>query len=148
MMKKGQANFMVVILMVVIIAMIAISVIWGTIRAQQDTTAVTNDPFTAINLTCVRITDNCYLAGTLITKNATGNTITTGNFSECGEGSLRYGALVNIQNDTDVLPAQNASYTESACGRITGLTGTIIDYVPLLMAVVILVFVSAFAIKQ
>ena len=147
---KGQANAMVILLMVIIIAMVSISVVWGIIRNQQDTTAVTENLFTGINDTCVRLTDNCISPNTLSVINTTNATkdITT-NFTECGDTSNIYGARGNIGHcgECERTLALNASYTEQACGRITGLTGTIIDYIPLLMAVLILVFVAGFAIK-
>lgn len=148
--QKGQANVMVVIMITIILAMVAISVVWGLVRSQQDTTTITDDQFTGINETCVRLTDNCYVPNTLSITNSTSKTKDVGgNFTECGDTSMVYGARGNIAEcgECELSLALNASYTEQACGRITGMTGTIINYLPLLMAVIILVFVAAFAIK-
>lgn len=150
-MKKAQTNAMVIIMMVVIIAMVSISVTWGLIRDQRDTRAITEDPFVVANGTCIRVTNLCIRRGTTSTiENATeaspANRV--GNFTECGIGNDLYG--YNTHNETDVAligQTMNSSYTEESCTPIVGITGTIIDYIPILMAVLILVFVSAFAIK-
>ncbi len=146
-MKKAQTNGMVIILMVVIIAMVAISVAWGLIRSQQDTTSIVDDVFTVSNTSCVRIVDTCYTPNTLVVTNATDGAGATGNFTECGAGVIPYGAIGVVDWDYATGDTANATYTQQACQRLTGLTGTIIDYVPVLMAVLILVFVAGFSIK-
>ena len=147
--KKAQTNMMVIIMITVILAMVAISVTWGLIRGQLDTTAISSDPFTATNETCTRVTTNCIVAGstTEILNNSDAVDVTN-NFVECGAGINVYGYDMAPEANTSLVGEQvNATYTEEACTRITGLTATIINYVPLLMAVIILVFVSMFAIK-
>ncbi len=147
--KQGQANAMIILLMVIIIAMVSISVVWGLIRSQQDTTAITSDPFTPQNGSCVRVTDLCINPGstTAILNDSDGVNLLN-NFTECGTTGSLYGyeSIPGTVPSTIGVQA-NATYTEQACGRITGFTGTIIDYIPLLMAVLILVFVAGFAIK-
>ena len=144
-MKKGQTNMVVIIMVTIILAMVSISIVWGLIRSQQDTTAIKNDTFTTSNTSCVRLTNNCYIANSLTVDNL--STDHTGNFTECGSSSMLYGTIGAANWPLASGDLMNASYTEQACGRITGLTGTIINYVPLLMAVLILVFVAGFAIK-
>lgn len=149
-MKKGQVSggMMIAIMIVVIFSMVAIQVSWSLIRTQLDTTAITDDPFVVANTSCVRITDLCFTKGTLTVESNYAHD-STGNFTECGIGNDLYGALANMvdANFTDG-ETINSSYTEESCTPITGMTATLINYLPILMAIVILAFIGGYAMMR
>lgn len=145
--KKGNTAI-VTLTVVVIIGIIALSVGWELIQDKTTSETITDDTFTGLNGTCTRVTsasDRCILSTTNI-QNATGNQVdVSGNFTVCGttSGSDLNGYYVSATPNF-VGQSFNASYLEVACTQLTGTTGTIANYVPLLWAVVILVFVAGF----
>ncbi len=145
--KKGQ-GVIIGMSIAAILLVVILGVIFSTINDQISETPVEDDTFTAINLTCVRFTNDCYLAGSLTTENTTSVPVvaTTASMTECGDSSLRlFGASVNIQNESNVSTSQNASYTEVSCGFIAGgTTRTLITIISVLLAIVILVFIVNF----
>jgi len=145
-MKKAQlSGVMLGILITVIMAMIVIQVVFSLIEAKTTTTAVTGDQFTPQNQSCVRLTTECLQRGTLSVVNASTGKVLTGNFTECGTGNDLFGAVGNFIGCDECDQIQNASYTEVDCQPLPGgLTTTIINYLPLLLAVVILVFVAGY----
>jgi len=139
-MKNKKGN-MLAITVVLIIALIALSIVVSLITGQQATTAVADDQFTALTSTCVRITDNCYTPNSVVVTNATSGDVATGNFSECGSAGVDFFGLSEAGGQYNSQTA-NATYTEQSCERLTGFTATIINNVPLLLAVALLVFVA------
>lgn len=143
--KYGNLTIVIVAISVtVILAVILTSISWENVNDRTTTQAVTADTFTAVNGSCVRITDDCYLSNTLVVKNATNNLVITGNFTPCGENNDYYGAWLKPTGGQKYLNGAgvNASYTKISCDYITGGTAMIIRYTPILMAVAILAYVG------
>lgn len=140
--KKANADIMVTLTVTAIIAIIAISIVVGLITNQTSTTAVTDDLFTGDNGVCVRVTGECLISTSLSIKNGS-QTAGAGNYTSCPTDQFdHYGVqLTDAEFDATAL---NATYSERSCEYIAGTTGTIIGYVPLLMAVGLLVFVAFF----
>lgn len=143
--KNGQAAMIGLFITVVILAIVG-SVSWSFISSQRDTTTITDDQFTATNGTCIQVTDNCISSTTKI-ENVTLPVTTTGNFSLCGVGvnTGRYnGYLLNIDGADASIDGltQNASYNEASCSYVTGTAGTIISYISIALALVLLAFVA------
>ena len=151
-MKKGNIQgIFITIMIVAILAMVALSVSWGLIRGQLDTNAITNDAFTSADngsLVCTRILDTCFSEGTVVVTNATNGALATGNFTECGTGNDLFGLTTDVECPSCNGATFNATYTQESCTPITGITGTMIDYIPLLMAIVLLAFVGSYAMKS
>ncbi len=149
--KKGQGAIVAMsigaILLVVILA-----VIFSTLTAQTTTTTVTDDPFTAINETCVRLTTDCYTPGSLTIVNASDNINALTNFTECGDSSvLLFGARGDISGcvSCENTLGLNASYGQRSCGFITsGTTRTIINLLPVLLGIAILIFIVGFIVLK
>lgn len=142
---KGKKGSIMLWFVTIIIAVIVVGILFGLIAGQQKTTAITDDQFTGSTSSCVRFTDSCYLPGSLSLVNATTGatlTITTANYTECGTGQDLYGAvLLNSTYNGDTI---NASYSQVSCERVTGMTANIINYIPVLLALAVLVFVWVF----
>lgn len=143
--KKGQlgATVIIGISVTLIIAVIMVGIVFSQITNQQTETAVSNDLFTANNDTCVRLdASNCIQPASLTVANGTDDF--SGNFSECGDGNDVYGAQLSAVGGGTGLDGTglNASYTQRDCGYITGTTGTILNYVPILLAVALLAFLG------
>lgn len=126
-----------------IIALMSITVGWDLVQSQTNTSTVNEDLFTAINGTCVDVTENCIVSLTAV-HNTSGTLIGSGNYSLCAveSGAGRYDGIL-LTNPTYGL-SLNATYIESSCQRVTGTSGTILNYIPLLMAVVLLVGVAIY----
>ncbi len=146
--KKGQGAIIAMSIGVILLVVI-LAVIFSTLSEQTTTTAVVGDQFTGINETCVRVTPNCYSPGSLSVINTTdADTELGGNFSECGDSSVvLYGAFGDISSclGCEESNALNASYTERSCGFITsGTTRTLINLLPVLLAIAVLIFILGF----
>ena len=151
--KKGQM-MIVGMSIAVILAVVIFTVIFSVIDENLKQTAIDADQFTAVNATCTRVTDQCITKGSTSTVlNATGTgatAIMTGNFTECGASGDLYGynlkatGLAVLDGST-----MNASYTEEGCGYIqSGTTRTLVSVIPILLALLILVFIAGFAIVK
>lgn len=146
-----KGNMMAGVMVTLILVVLVTSIVFSFISSARDTTTVTDDQFTASNTTCVQITDNC-IVSLISMENATGTgTIGLSNFSICTVKSG--GGLQGVQISGDATTEThytekllNATYISESCQKITGMTSTMIGYLPLLMAVAILVFV-AFLVK-
>jgi len=150
-MKKGQVSTIIAIFIPLLIGVVVLGVIFSFISDRMQQTAITFDEFTgAANYACARVTNDCLVAGTGIVYNQSHTS--TGNFTECGEGSDLYGFRTNgtglaVNNFESV--ALNSSYTEIDCGYISsGTVRNIINITPLLFAVALLVFVGGFIILK
>ena len=156
-MKKGQIAVNVIIGMgiTLIIGVIVLSIIWTQYADQVGSATITGDQFTASNTTCVELTDKCLTSITSL-NNATGNStmkstiIGSGNYSICTARGLNNkfdGVLLDGDTVVDAGyngQTVNASYTEISCNRITGMTATIVGYLPVLLAIVLLIFLAGF----
>lgn len=147
--KKGQLSAGMIFIPI-IVAVIILGVIFSFINAQRTTTTITDDQFTVANNTCVEVTSNCITSVTSV-ENATGSeTIGTGNYSLCiATGTTNeYDGIQMVLDDAPidryVGETVNVSYVERSCQAITGTTGTLIDYVPVLLAVLLLVAVAVY----
>ncbi|KKL97587.1 hypothetical protein LCGC14_1832960 [marine sediment metagenome] len=147
--KKGQVGMMITITISLILGIVMFQIIFSTIDEQIRTLAIIDDQFTAANDTCVQVTSSCIAPGSGVIENATNAEIATGNFTQCqvnNPGKLN-GFLLNA-DDAD--PGHdgvtvNATYTERSCSFISGGTTTIVlNLLPLLFAVLLLVFVAGF----
>jgi len=152
-MKKGQIATAAIIGITVtlILTVIFTSIIATRIDEQTRTISVADDTFTGVNGTCVRVTNDCILSTTDIV-NASDGVATTGNYSECNFGGDvdTNGYVLNINGADPVLNnAQvNATYTEVSCSYLSGTTGTVINYLPLLAAVAIVAFLGFYIAKR
>lgn len=146
--KKAEGMLIITIMIGVVIGVIAMSVIWGQITSQTSTTTRLNDTFTGSNTTCVAVTDNCIASFTSLTNGST--QFGTANLTKCQkEAPIEHYDGVIIVSDAQseiYLNARslNLSYTEESCSKLTGTTKTLVDYVPILFATAILVFVAGF----
>ena len=139
--KKGTSSM--IFWITIIIAVIIVGITFGIVSDQTATTPITADQFTAVNNSCVRLTTNCIQVGSTSSVINQSGAESVGNFTECGDLNKPYGLLLLDEGGYDLDgKTLNASYTEQNCIRVTGLTSTIINYVPLLLAVVLLVFVA------
>ena len=94
--KKGQAGIITMAIGAILLVVI-LSVIFSTLSDQTISTTIADDPFTGINETCVRITPDCYQTGSLAIVNGSNNVAMLGNFTECGDSSIRLnGAFGNF----------------------------------------------------
>lgn len=148
--KKGQGAI-IAMSIGLILAVVILGVIFSQLRDQTTTSAVIGDQFTGINRTCVRITPDCYTPGSLALSNAS-NTSTekdiAGNFTECGNSNVvLFGAIGNIIEceECENTLALNASYSKRSCGYITNATTrTLVNLLPVLLAIAILIFILGF----
>ena len=135
-----------------ILAVVILSVIFSTLSEQTtDGPLVTNDIFTGENGTCTRVSTNCYTPGTLVVGNATAGSEEgiAGNFTECGDSQQvlfgAFGQIVACPGCDGGASALNATYTSRSCGFITsGTTRTLINLLPVLLALAILIFIVGF----
>ncbi|MFQ5453954.1 MAG: hypothetical protein ACE5D6_07180 [Candidatus Zixiibacteriota bacterium] len=144
-MKNGQSGIMVTMTIVLIIGIVLLQVIFSTVSDTTATTAITNDPFTAVNGTCTRITSECYTPSSLSTARHT--TDTSGNFTECGDSQTDlYGVESNSASDfTNFTQENNATYIQRSCSFITGgVTRIVINNLSVLFALALLIFVAGF----
>lgn len=146
--KEGQTAMMIAIFVPLIIGVIVLGIVFSLISDQTTTVAVSNDLFTSVDKTCVRLNNNfCFIAGSLAVTNTTVDV--TGNYSECGTSGDLFGAAFNTSGTSKSSAMKtaslNASYTRISCDRIQGaLTTTIINNIPILFAVLLLVFIAGF----
>jgi len=150
--KKGQiVNLIIGLSVTLIIGIVIFSVVQSIVLDQTSTTAITDDQFTADNSTCVRVTADCFASGSATVENATSGVSLTGNFTQCGQSSDWYG--LNLKADGKGLRIDgatvNTSYSEISCNQIqSGTTTTVIQLLPLLFAVLLLVFVAGFIVLK
>ena len=148
-MKQKKAQMAIVgIMIALILGVIFLSIAWTQIQSQQTRTTITDDQFTATNGSCVRVTSECIASLTTVENGTGGSELLTGNFTACGVNTDLYGLLLSPTGQIDASydgATVNATYIEGSCNEITGQTRTIINYVPVLMAVVLLAFTAGFA---
>jgi hypothetical protein len=140
--KKAQSNILL-LSMALIVAIIVVGIIWGLIEEQQNSTTITDDTFTVSSSSCVRVTNQCIGSLTAVENASVGGTDWLANFTRCGAGQDFYGLLVTTGSNLDGSTA-NATYAEISCQHITGVTSTVISYIPLLLGVALLVFTTFF----
>ena len=151
--KKGQVGMILTITIGLILGIVMFQIIFTTIDSQVTTTAITKDPFTASNGTCVQVTDNCIALGTGVLVNGTNDVTVTANFSECqvNNPDKLNGFVLSPDlggNEFDGVQV-NASYSDRSCSFIGGATTQIVlNLLPLLFAVVLLVFVAGFIVLK
>jgi hypothetical protein len=146
--KKGEFNIMALFIPL-LIALIVISIVIPLIGNKISTTTVTNDQFTASNTTCVQINTDYCIASLTSVANSTGTTpINTANFTRCNvaDGTLK-GLLLQGDDTTEVKfngVVLNATYQSQDCNPVSGFTGTIIGFIPVFLALALLVFLALF----
>lgn len=142
--KKGQAGIMAIFI-TLLIGLIAFTVANPLIINKIQTTAVTHDTFIASNTSCVSVASLCINSLTATVNASNGVAIGVGNWTICRSSLANDG--LQLTGDAGVQALYdgeniNASYVMQDCQPITGTTGTILSYVPLLFAVILLVFVA------
>lgn len=141
--RKGQISMHTAIMTTLIITVIVVSVIWGLLIDNTEVTAIANDSFTISNTSCVAVTPNCIQSLTSVTNSTTA--VGIGNFSICSIGGEDQGITMDGTGATEVQyngATVNATYTEQSCSYIGGTSGTLVLYIPLLMAVVIVAYLA------
>jgi len=135
---EGKGVFAV--FLVPIICVILLGIIWSTVQTATTPTTVTNESFTGVENTYVALTYDEWTVCSAV-RNATHDTLTETtdyvvdlsggrlNITTAGGGNGTYYADYKYKED---------SYMESSTSRM------IIGYVPLMFAVVILVFITGF----
>jgi hypothetical protein len=147
-MKKAQ-SMMVGLGITLLLAVIIFSLIYTSISSQTTVTAVTDDTLTLSNTSCTQLTPQCINSITTI-ENATSaaDVLSASNYSICTYGSTPSGILLTGGASGDALwngETVNVTYTETACNYISGtMTRTIISHLPMILAVVLLVFVGGY----
>ncbi len=151
--KKGQVGMILTITIGLILGIVMFQIIFTQIFDQTTTRNIVDDQFTAANGTCVQVTSDCIGLNSGVIENGSNAVVVTSNFTECqvnNPGKLN-GFLLNV-NAAD--PAHdgatlNASYNERSCSFISGgTTTTVLNLLPLLFAVVLLVFVAGFVVLK
>ncbi len=149
--KKGQGAI-IAMSIGAILAVVILSVIFTTLTNQTTLTPVTSDRFTAANGTCVRVTlatstVDCISPGsTSAIVNDTNGANILADFEECGTAGDIFGYnMVAGANESVVGATANATYTGRSCAFITsGTTRTLVNLLPVLLAIVILIFIVGF----
>ncbi len=148
--KKGQGAIIGMAIGAILLVVV-LAVIFSTLSEQTTTTSVVRDPFTAANGTCVRVTAtsgvDCIVPGsTTAIVNSTNAVNVLPDFEECGtDGDLFGYGMTTIANASVVGAQVNATYTGRSCAFITsGTTRTLINLLPVLLAIAILIFILGF----
>lgn len=146
-MRKGQIG--ATIFIPVVIAVILLGVVFTFITDQRSTTTVTDDQFTASNTSCVEITNACINSITRIENASGGGTIlSASNYTLCiatGTTNEYDGILLSPTASLELNgKTVNATYEGESCEAIDGMTGTMIDYIPVLLAVVLIIGVAVY----
>lgn len=148
--KQGQiaVGVIITISVILIIGVVMLQVIFSQISTQQSQTSVQNDLYSAeANTTCTRLTTECYAKGTLAVVNVSKTLVVNGNFTECTINGDFQG--VRMIEDIWEGNSLNASYTRISCAFIQGnLTRIILNNVPVLFAVLLMVFLAGFIILK
>lgn len=135
-----------VMFMTLLLGLIVISIVVPLITNKVTDSTVTDDQFTASNTTCVEVAEYCIQTFSVV--NASNGITTTGNFSVCAVSGQGRGLNMSSNDEANAWEmnglTMNAIYTQRDCQPITGFTGTILTYVPVLMALLLLIFVAAF----
>ncbi len=149
--KKGQGAI-IAMSVGAILAVVILGVIFSTLRDQTTTTSIGSDSFTAANGTCVRVTpatsavDCIEPSSTTAIVNDTNGVDVLADFQECGTAGDIFGYdMVAGANESVVGATVNATYTGRSCAFITsGTTRTLVTLLPVLLAIVILIFILGF----
>ncbi len=149
--KFGQVGMIIAITIGLIIGIVVFQIIFTLIDDQTKTVAISNDAFTASNSTCVEVTSQCLQAGSGVVTNT--SETQTGNFTECqvNNPDKLNGFSLNPNDGGDGFDGAvvNASYTEISCSFISGgTTQTVLNLLPLLLAVALIVFVTGFIVLK
>lgn len=150
--KKGQGAIIAMAIGAILLVVI-LSVIFSTLSAQTTETAVINDRFTVLNgsgnATCARVTNDCIAPGsTTAILNRTDAVDLTSNFSECGASGDLFGYnVISPGTQPSIVGGEaNATYVVRSCAFIAaGTTRTLINLIPVLLAIAILIFIVGFA---
>lgn len=151
--KWGQVGMIITITIGLILGIVMFQIIFSTIDSQTSTSRVADDLFTGVNDTCTQVTSECIAPGSGVIENGTGGQIATGNYTECqvNNPDKINGFLLNKEGADPSLDGEemNATYTERSCSFIGGTTTqTVLNLLPLLFAVVLLVFVAGFIVLK
>jgi len=143
--KKG--NMMMTVFISLLIGLIALTIILPIITDKITDRTVTNDQFTASNTTCVTLSNDllCLSSITSTVNASNGVDIQVANWTICSATRQSDGLLLSGDAETKArfnAELINATYVSRDCQPITGTTGTVIGYVPLLFAVILLIFVA------
>ncbi len=149
--KKGQGAIIAMAIGAILLVVI-LSVIFSTLSDQTTQTGVVDDTFTILNGSCARVTNDCIAPGsTTAIQNATDNVDLLTNFTECGASGDLFGYnIISPGTQVSVVGAEaNATYTVRSCAFIaTGTTRTLINLIPVLLAIAILIFIVGFAVLR
>ncbi len=154
--KMGQmpiAGMIIFITVGLIIGIVVFQIIFTLIDDQTSTLGVADDQFTASNNTCVQVTNKCIVLGSGVIENATGAQVETNNFTECqvNNPDKLNGFSLNPNGGGTGFDgvAVNATYSEVSCSFIPGgTTQTVLNLLPLLLAVALIVFVTGFIVLK
>ena len=146
--KKGQGAIIGMAIGAILLVVI-LSVIFSTLGEQTTVLAIVDDQFTSANGTCVRVTGaaDCIAPGSTSSLVNQSEAEATGNFTECGTNGDIFGYDMNVAGALASLKgtAINATYTQRSCAFITnGTTRTLINLLPVLLALAILIFIVSF----
>ena len=137
--KKGEA--LVVGLVILLVAAIVGLIIISFMQDERTQTPVLDDTFTASNTSFTVVSPLCIVPGTISYENASTNaTIAAGNFT-LDDGSVRLD--INLPGTVLHGDSVNASYTERSCNYQTGVTGSMLSYTGLMVAIVLFAFAAA-----
>ena len=141
--KKGQGGVFAVFL-IPIITVILLGIIWSTVQTATVPTSVTNESFTGVENTYVALTYDDMAAVSAV-RNSTHNalTVTTDYVVNLAAGSINI-TTAGGGNGTCYADYtyKDDSYMDSSIGR------TIIGYLPVIFAVVILIFIAGFVVLK
>lgn len=152
--RKGQMNAMLALSIGLILGVVILGVVFSFISDQTSTSTITADQFTASNESCVQVTSNCITTLTNVYNATTPGPIEAGgNYSICTVGGALSGLYLNPADSQGNIDnngyTANATYNERSCGFITsGTTRTLVTLIPLLLAIVALVFVTGFLVLK
>lgn len=148
--KYSQAGPWIVILVVLVLGLVTMQVGFSLIDSQTTSTTITDDTFTASNITCVDVTDKCILALSSVENASDGVVLGVANYSLCSAnaGSVRYYDGILLDDTLYNGNSLNATYTEVDCNHVSGITSLVIKNIPILLAVALLVFASGFVLMK
>jgi len=132
------------VFLVPIVAVILLGIIWSTVQTATVPTSVTNESFTGVENTYVAL-DNDNWAACSAVRNSTHHTLTetTDYVVDLSSGRLNMTTTGLAVNGTD--NTTYADYTYKADSYVDSSMGrTIIGYLPLMAALVLLVFITGF----
>jgi len=132
------------VFLVPLIAVILLGIIWSTVQTATTGQSITNESFTAVNDTYVALTYDDWLACSAV-RNVNGTTLGTGNYTVDLAGGRINISTAGLAVDEGSGYTMYADYTYKADSYMEGsTTRMVIGYIPLIAAVVVLVFIIGF----